>query len=652
MDQRALQGKRYIGLLRCSTRGQADTSIDDQRRVLEAFAREHGLVYVDEVVLGGVSGSLPGARDDIPQLIERKERADDFDVLVVQDSSRLTRAGIKHVHHLEWILNSAGIKVLYATGRNADGWVGELETSFNAGVDQAAARSISFGSARGSMSSILGGRSPYCRRPPYGIDRLYVAPDETPLHIIRNLPDGRQLQLRPETYEIIRDFGANEESGVPNHYIKQKQERIVLIPGDDRCVETLRRMYRRHYVDGLGRYRIAKELNDAGIPSPNGKKWTTFTIGAILRNPIYLGRGIANRFTSAVYHKRSDDCPLPVEVDPSELCNRKRPALQTRPESDWRYQDHPRLAELIEPEVREIAAARQKTYLDGQAGEHVPKPNRDRHFDSSFFLKGILHSKQGDEPMTGITTGKRGSKRRYYRVNRAYSAPDADSVMRRMVPADPLEQAILETVKQTLLGLPDLRDRIESRVRAELEATSRDNAQLGKLAQERDTIRGKLKLIIDRFDPEMKDLLDDEIGALQARLRSVNERISRCESVKPTDDKAISEIVDQTVAAIHDLANMLVDAPPATLRQLLQALISRLVVDLETRDVELEISLPSTVDAGKLRMCLVEGFACKSYNETHQRVAAAIAVFQLQWDCRQRILGEPIRVQPRDEAAA
>ena len=636
MDQRALQGKCYIGLLRCSTHGQADTSIVDQRRVLEAFARDQGLVHVDDVVLGGVSGSLPGARDDIPQLIERKKRADDFDLLVVQDTSRLTRAGIKHVHHLEWMLNSAGIKVLYATGRNADGWVGELETSFNAGVDQAAARAISFGSARGSMSSILDGRSPYCRRPPYAIDRLYVAPDETPLHIIQNVPDGRQLQLHPETKEVVREFGANEGSGVPNHYIKQKQDRVVLVPGDDRCVDSLRHMYRRHYVDGLGRYRIAKELNDAGVPSPNGKKWTTHTIGAILRNPIYLGRGIANRYTSAVYHKRSDDCPLPVEVDPSELCNRKRPALRTRPESDWRYQDHPQLAGLIEPEVREIAAARQKTYLDGQAGGHVPKPNRDRHRNSSFFLKGILHSKQGNEPMTGIPTGRKGSKYRYYRVNRAYVAPDGDAVMRRMIPADPIEQAVLETVKQTLFGLPALRERIERQVRAELDATSRDNARLDELVRERQAIRGKLKLIVDRFDSEMKDLLDDEIGALKAQLRSVNERISRCEAAKPTDDKAVSEIVDQTVTAIHDLANTLGNAPPATLRQLLQILVSRLVVDLETRDVELEISLPSTVDAGKMRMCLVGDLACKSYNETHPIRAYRAVMYRLVWDRKAR----------------
>ncbi len=183
-------------------------------------------------------------------------------------------------------------------------------------------------------------------------------------------------------------------------------------------------------------------------------------------------------------------------------------------------------------------------------------------------------------------------------------------------------------------------------------AAVQHQAYLDDLVKERETIRNKLKLILDRFDPEMRDLIDDEITVLKTQLRSVNERISRCESVEPTDDKAISETVDQTVTAIHDLATTLTDAAPTTLRSLLNLLVSRLVVDLETRDVELEISLPSTVNAGKLRMCLVGGLACKSYNETHQPDTMAIAVYRLTWDRRRRVFRKPPRIEWPDVSAA
>ncbi len=631
MSGKNLQRRRYIGLLRCSTHAQSDTSITDQRRVLEAYAKKQELVFVDEVVLGGVSGSLPGARDDIENLIKRKEQANDFEVLLVQDSSRLTRAGIKHAHHLEWILNAAGIVIVYTTGRNADGWVGDLETSFNAGVDQAHAKSISFGSARGSMSSILDGRSPYCRRPPYGIDRLYVMPNGEHVHVVRNLPDRRQLLLDPKTGKVLRELAANDAKGVPNHYIKQKQERIVLVPGDKQCVATAQRIYRRHYVDGLGTFRIAKELNEEGIPSPNGKKWNTHTIGQILRNPIYLGRGIANRYTAAVYNMRGDDGPVPRELDPSELCNRARPARITRPASEWRYQEHAELADLIERDVRAIAAERQEACLQSQADGHKPKPNRDRHRNSSFFLKGILHSKQGNEPMTGATTGKVGSKRRYYRVNRAFAIPDGDSIMRRMIPADQLEATILDAVRWALLALPDLRDRVEQRVRAELDVVAKDNAGLEELQEGRATIRKKLAMIIEQFNPEMQELVADEIGALKAQLHSVDQRIKAAESAIPTDDATIDRVVDETVTAIENLAGTLGDAPPATLRNLLSVFVTRLEVDLETRALELEIGLPNSLSASDTEMCFVGDLACKTSNETHRNASLTIAVCSFEW---------------------
>lgn len=630
-------GKRFIGLLRCSTPGQADTSIGDQRRVLEAFAREHAMVAVGFVSLAGVSGSHPGNRDDIPELISRKRHQNDFDTLLVQDSSRLTRSGPQHAHKIESELNAAGIDVVFVADSIPDGDFGDVAKSFIALSNKLHAKSIAFGSARGSMSSILDGRSPYARRPPYGIDRLYIAPNGQPSHIIRNLADGRQLKLHPTTLEVITEFGVNEGSGIPNHYIKQKQERIELVPGDPKCVEVVRRIYQRHYVDGLGWHRIASELNQEGIPSATGKKWSTTVIGQILKNTVYTGIGIANRYTAAVYNMRAPDRPVESNVSKQELYSRKRPARRTRPREDWQIQEQSKLAGILDEDVRQAAIKRQNVTLDNQASGYGPKPNRDRHRESSFFLKSILRSKQGDLPMSGITTGKKCSKKRYYRVSRARWAPDGDPVMRRMVPAEPLEMVVLEAVRQTLLSLPDLRSRIESQVRAEMASISRDDQGLNALLAERDAIGSKLKLVVSQFDADMQELVQDEIESLRARLRSVNDRIARCQSAKPVKPENIDEIVDLTLAAIHDLAETIKDAPPATLRQLLSILIARLAVDLETRHAELEISLPVGLNADQIRMCLVEGFACKCCNETHPIRSQSLAAFTLLWE------GNPLR---------
>jgi len=637
-----LQAKRYVGLVRCSSIGQADTSIDDQRRLLDAYARENDMVLVDHVALEGVSGSLPGNRSDISQLIDRKRSRDDFDVLLVQDTSRFTRAGTQHAHRLESELNAAGIEVVYASGAIPAGPVGDLVKSAFAYADQHLAQSISFASARGSMSAILDGRSPHCRRPPYGIDRLYVGPDGSPHHIIRNLPNGTQLKLDPGSRAVIGRFDVNEKSGVPNHYIKQKAERIVLVPGDDRHVEVVRQIFRRRFSDNWGAFRIAEELNDAGVPSPTGKKWNTSVIDQILRNPIYLGRGIANRYSRAIYYMRDEDRPIESKIDKRALYDRKSLPQRTRPESDWHYQEHPQFADLLDPDIKQLAAAKQRAQLDDQASGHSPQPNRDRHRNTSFFLKGILTSRQGNHPMTGITTGKKTSKRRYYRVSRAVTCPDGNRILRRMVPAEPLESLVVEVIRTTLGKLPDLRDRVKQAILAEQRSRQSDERDRKTLETERETIRRKLELIVDDFDPQARALIQPKLAALQGQLRSIEARIARA-AAGPDAGTDTEERIEAVLEAIQHLADLLESAPPATLALLLQSLISKLIVDLETRDVELEIALPAHLDSGPIRMCLVDSSACKSGNQTHPDHRLLMAVCRFDWDRNDRCyLHEPV----------
>ena len=99
MGSKKLQGKRFIALARCSSPGQVDTSIDEQLRLIENFGRENGMRCVDRITLG-VTGSVPGARTDLDELVRRKKEQDDFDVVLIQDATRLTRSGPQHAMHV------------------------------------------------------------------------------------------------------------------------------------------------------------------------------------------------------------------------------------------------------------------------------------------------------------------------------------------------------------------------------------------------------------------------------------------------------------------------------------------------------------------------------------------------------------------------
>src|SRR5688572_17248740 len=126
--QRSLKGKRYIALARCSTTEQAETSLPDQIKLLRAFGDRHGMIYVDEIARD-VTGSIPGARTEFPELIERKREQNDFDTLLVQDTTRLTRSGVEHGFKIKGDFAEDGVTVVYATDHRPEGDYGELVES-------------------------------------------------------------------------------------------------------------------------------------------------------------------------------------------------------------------------------------------------------------------------------------------------------------------------------------------------------------------------------------------------------------------------------------------------------------------------------------------------------------------------------------------
>ena len=60
-------------------------------------------------MIPAVTGSVPGNRNDIDKLVARKKTLNDFKVLVVQDTSRFTRAGEGHGQKLLFELRAEGI---------------------------------------------------------------------------------------------------------------------------------------------------------------------------------------------------------------------------------------------------------------------------------------------------------------------------------------------------------------------------------------------------------------------------------------------------------------------------------------------------------------------------------------------------------------
>lgn|SRR5690606_23591897 len=83
-----IRGLNAIVLKRCSGAAQIATSITNQGTTTDDCVKTHNIRVVHEEALEGVTGSVPGNRTDIDRIIARKKSKNDFDLLLVQDTTR------------------------------------------------------------------------------------------------------------------------------------------------------------------------------------------------------------------------------------------------------------------------------------------------------------------------------------------------------------------------------------------------------------------------------------------------------------------------------------------------------------------------------------------------------------------------------------
>src|ERR1700728_1980342 len=297
-------GKRYIAQVRASDTAEEPQSTQAQLAMLPSAAEAVKMVWVDDIVLDNLTGSMPGKRQDMTDLIQRKRRQNDFDVLVVQRLDRLTRSGSDHGFWFQHELTRAGIH-LYVVGDDIpEGPYSNLikVAKYEAAREQAF--SISQRSTQGYQLALEEGRVTTSSHTPFACWRIYMAADGKPLHIIRDLRDGRQQKLDPKTHAIIDTYGQIGD-GSKGHYRKQKHEKVLLMPGDADEIATIRTIFELHFRQGWGGKRIADHLNRQSFPSPCGKKWSQRQVEVLYNNEVYTGRSVANRTSAGIYHQRN-----------------------------------------------------------------------------------------------------------------------------------------------------------------------------------------------------------------------------------------------------------------------------------------------------------------------------------------------------------
>ena len=469
---------RAVIYARYSSDNQREASIADQLRLCkERLAREGwelGQVYRD-AALSGASTLRPGYQ----ALLEGAREAA-FDVVVAEALDRLSRDQ-EDVAGLFKRLKFAGIRLVTL----AEGEISELHVGLKGTMNALFLKDLADKTRRGLRGRVAAGRSAggLC----YGYD------------VVRQLdPDGEPVR------------GARR--------INEAEASVV------RRIFTL-------FAGGASPIAIAKTLNAAAVPGPEGRAWRDTTIRGhagrgtgILRNELYIGRLVWNR--------------MRFLKDPATGKRVSRP----NPRAEWVVETVPELR-LIDQETWERAAERLGAIRAASGADTLPPGfwarRRPRHvLTGKVFCGGC-----------GGTFGAIG--RDYLGCTAAHR--QGVCANRGTVRRDTLEDMILGALRQQLMA-PELVAEFVAEFAVEwnrLQAAA--GAEAANLRKELAAVERKLAGLIDAIAdgfraPGLQQQLDD----LEARKAGLTRQLAQATPAVPRLHPNLGEIYRAKVAALAE----------------------------------------------------------------------------------------------------
>ena len=386
-DKEARGRIRAAQYVRMSTEHQK-YSTENQADSLQRYADQRGFTIVRTYEDAGKSGLRLDGRDALKQLIDDVQSGvADFRAILVYDVSRWGRfQDADESAYYEFMCKEAGITVHYCAEQfENDGslsatiiknmkraMAGEYSRELSAKVFAGQCRLIGLGFRQGGMSG-------------YGLRRMLI-------------DEARQPKV---------------ELAVGSRKSLQT-DRVILVPGPNHEIETVRRMYRMFVQEGVSEKEIALTLNSEGLLTDFARPWTRGTVHQVLTNEKYVGNNVYNRTSFKLKKKRV--------ANPPDMWVRADGAFR------------PLVEPTIFQAVRRIIQERSKRFTDQQMLEQLSAL-----LNRTGWLSGLIIDEHEDMPSSSAYRTRFGSLLRAYRLvgyspGRDYDYVEINRVLRTMHP--------------------------------------------------------------------------------------------------------------------------------------------------------------------------------------------------------------------------
>ena len=257
-----------VQYLRMSTDPQR-YSFQQQSEAIARYAARHGYAIRRTYQDAARSGLRLTGRAGLQRLLIDVLRPDrDFSAILVLDVSRWGRfQDLDQGAHYEFICRAAGVQVIYCAEQF------ENDGSLNAALIKQLKRLMAAEysrelSAKSTAARLAQAKLGHRQGAPliYGLQRIIVDRRGRPLGVLER-----------------------------GHGKAQHDDHVLLRPGPDHEVETVRWIFRRFLCRGATASSVARELNAQGVPYIGSRRWAPDSLTRLLRHELMSGIYVYNR---------------------------------------------------------------------------------------------------------------------------------------------------------------------------------------------------------------------------------------------------------------------------------------------------------------------------------------------------------------------
>lgn len=258
-------------------------STSNQADAIARYAAERGLTICRTYADDGKSGLRLDGREALQRLIQDVRSGEtDFGTILVYDISRWGRfQDADESAYYEFICKEAGIRVQYCAEQF------ENDGSLSATIIKSMKRAMAGEYSRELSAKVFAGQ---CRLIALGFRQGGAA------------GFGLRRQLIDEGRNPKALLRAGERKSL-------QTDRVILVPGPQTEVETVRRIYTMFTVAHKSEVEIAAVLNGEGVRGEQGRAWTRGIVHQILTNEKYVGNNVYNRVSFKLKQRRVSNAP-------------------------------------------------------------------------------------------------------------------------------------------------------------------------------------------------------------------------------------------------------------------------------------------------------------------------------------------------------